>query len=122
MRGLFKFSRREVSYLFEKNSGLVSRFPEFVCVSKPLNLSLSKDLEDLGRGRVLIIASRKIGCAVARNRLKRQLRHIFFVDKLFEKAILTVIFLSIRASGSDFSTLRKNLISHYNSLSETRMC
>ncbi len=81
---LFRFKRSEVSDFFKDCRSL--------CKAKDLVL-LSKQSQELEHGKLLPITSRKVGKAVARNRLRRLAKNIFIEQELYKhKYRLVLIF------------------------------
>lgn len=89
-RELTHFTQHEIDYAF-KNARRVISQPGIHILLAPAQKPL---------GRILVIASRKIGNAVVRNKLKRQLRSIFNENKLFEHPFDCII---IFKSSSQFA-------------------
>ena len=66
-----------------------------------------KDENQIGHGRVGISVSKKLGNAVTRNKIKRQLRYIFQKERLlFEKNIDIVVLP--KKGKTNFRLLREN--------------
>lgn len=78
---LFNFKRSEVSDFFKDCRSLVK--------TKDL-VVLIKESSELDRGKLLCITSRKVGCAVARNRLRRLTKHIFLENQLYKNKVRLV--------------------------------
>lgn len=74
IRKLTKFSRREIDSLW-KQARRVVKHAGFDILHAPRS-------EDFGK--LLIIASKKIGNAPTRNKIRRQVKHIFYENKLYE--------------------------------------
>lgn len=66
----------------------------------------------LGHPRLGITASRKVGKAVARNRLKRRVREIYrrWPGRSGLPAVDLVVHLQPAAAGTDFETFREDLV------------
>jgi ribonuclease P protein component len=72
-RGLSRFSKREVDLIFKTiNFRYSSRNLLFLRAPRLYNY-----------GRILVIASKKVGTAPQRNRIKRQLKALFYENKFF---------------------------------------
>ncbi len=81
---LFNFRRSEVSDFFKDCRSLIK--------TKDL-VVLAKESSDLDHGKLLCILSRKVACAVARNRMRRLAKNIFFENQLYKsKTRLVFIF------------------------------
>jgi len=72
-----------------------------------LQLSSEELDEKPSFGKILIIIPGKTGNAIKRNKIRRQIKAIFYEEKLFEKPDILVIFNCI---------FRKNLIALYEVL------
>jgi ribonuclease P protein component len=70
-----KFSATEIDTLFNTAKAAYKN-KELVILTAPSSFSF---------GRVLIITSKKVGNAPERNLIRRQLKSIFYQNKLFEK-------------------------------------
>jgi ribonuclease P protein component len=64
-------------------------------------------------GRVLIIASRKVGNAPQRNLVRRRIKAIFYEEKLFERAFDCVVILYQKAVELPFDQLKDLLLAAY---------
>jgi ribonuclease P protein component len=56
--------------------------------------------------RVLVIASRKVGNAPARNQIKRRLRAVFYENRLYEKPYDFIVIIRAEACSLSFEALR----------------
>jgi len=76
----------------------------------------------VGHPRIGITASRKVGKAVARNRLKRRIKEIYrrWQDRSQLPALDMVVHLKPEAGGSDFPALRAELLRLFSGLRERR--
>ncbi|HEV8582352.1 MAG TPA: ribonuclease P protein component [Thermoanaerobaculia bacterium] len=76
----------------------------------------------LGHPRIGITASRKVGKAVARQRLKRRIKEIYrrWQDRSQLPAVDMVIHLKPEAGKSDFPALRAELLRLFSGLRERR--
>lgn len=101
-RELTRFTQHEIDYAF-KNARRVIAHPGIHILLAPKQKKL---------GRILVIASRKIGNAVQRNKLKRQLRSIFNENKLFEHAFDCIVLFK-KSSEFSFDDLKKLLLKAY---------
>lgn len=70
---LAKFARREVDILF-KTAQAVARTRQYILLRAPR--------QNVAGGRILVIIKRSIGNAPARNKLRRQLKSIFYEQRL----------------------------------------
>ena len=90
------FSRREVDALF-KQASLAYRDPGITVLCAPDAYSF---------GRVLPIISRKVGTAPVRNKIKRQLRAIFYLEKLYAQGIDCAVIVRPEAATYTFEMLK----------------
>jgi ribonuclease P protein component len=76
----------------------------------------------LGHPRIGITASRKVGKAVARHRLKRRIKEVYrrWQDRDKLPALDLVVHLKPEAGASDFPALRDELLRLFSSLRERR--
>jgi ribonuclease P protein component len=58
-------------------------------------------------GRILIIASRKVGSAPVRNLVKRRLKALFYEEKLFELKRNIIVYLKKPSSTLSYDELKK---------------
>ncbi len=70
---------------------------------------------DLAHGKLLVVTPRACGKAHDRNRIKRQLRSIFYEEKLYTTPLLWIIFVRKDAMKLDFAALKKFLTTTLNS-------
>ena len=103
-RELTRFTQHEIDYAF-KNARRVIAHPGIHILLAPKQKEL---------GRILVIASRKIGNAVQRNKLKRQLRSVFNENKLFENPFDCIVLFK-KSSEFSFDDLKKLLLKGYAS-------
>lgn len=103
-RELTSFTQNEIDYAF-KNARRVIAHPGIQLLLAP------KQKE---KGRILVIASRKIGNAVERNKLKRQIRSIFTENKLFEFPFDCIVLFKKRSEFS-FDELKTIILKAYAS-------
>jgi len=104
-RELTRFTQHEIDYAF-KNARRVIAQPGIHILLAPKQKEL---------GRILVIASRHIGNAVRRNKLKRQLRSIFNENKLFENPFDCLIIFKKHKDELSFDALKTLLLKAYES-------
>lgn len=102
-----KFTKKEIDCLFH-NARCVFRHPAFIILSIPRQLDFA---------RILIVASKKVGNAPQRNRLRRQVKAIFYQEKLFNIHHDCAIIFYKKASSLSFDELKKLIMSAYQSSS-----
>jgi ribonuclease P protein component len=93
---LTTFSTLEVSAFF-KRAKLGLRNAGLTILYAPRTLAF---------GRILLITSRKAGNAPQRNRIRRQLRAIFYADKLYERGFDCAVIVRAPAMDYSFDALR----------------
>ncbi len=104
-KDLFRFEKKEIDHTFQnvqqenKIEGL-----------KQLQSPVQKEGQDFGK--LLIIASRKTGKAHKRNRIRRQLKSIFYQEELFKKPVNSIVLVYKSALDLTFEQLRQFLISN----------
>ncbi len=64
-------------------------------------------------GRILIITPKKVGSAPERNKLRRQLKSIFYEEELYKKGLDCIVIFRKAAVGLPFAELKKMLISAF---------
>lgn len=70
--------------------------------------------ENLDRGRILIVTSRKVGPAVKRNLIRRRLKAIFYEEKLYEQKWDYICIIKKPGINLNFKQLKDILISVSN--------
>jgi len=101
---LSSFTPKEVKELFAKASAL-SKNPIFTLLIAPK----SKE-----HGRILLVASRRVGSAPERNLLKRRTRALFYEEKLFERGYDCIIIFKKGAADLDFHELKKMILEAFS--------
>lgn len=101
-RELTHFTQQEIDYAF-KNARRALAHPGIQVLLAPKQKKL---------GRILVITSRKIGNAVQRNKLKRQIRSIFHEQKLFEQPFDCIVLFK-KNSDLSFDQLKNFLLKAY---------
>ena len=99
-RKITQFSKREIDYLF-KNARRVLRHSAFIILAAPRQLDF---------GRILIVASRKVGNAPERNKIRRRIKSIFYEEKLFNTLCDYVIIVHKKAVDVSFDEIKKILV------------
>lgn len=102
VRSLFSFSKLEVNHAF-KNARKVAQIKGFTLLQAPL---FNKEM-----GSILIIIPRKAGKAHDRNKLRRQIREIFYKEKLYEKPVTSILLVYEHAKNLSFDEIKNFLIS-----------
>ena len=95
VRKLTQFTKTEIDNLFKKARRVLSHGGLTVLIGPR-----QKDF-----GRILIMASKKIGNAPVRNKLRRQLKSIFYEHKLYEKELDWIILPKPAVTQNSFQEL-----------------
>jgi len=80
-KNLFSFKKSEIKEAFEG--------AQFKAKGPGLKLLQSKS--SLEHGKILIIIPKRAGKASKRNKFRRQVKSIFFHEKLYEKPIISIL-------------------------------
>lgn len=65
-------------------------------------------------GKILIIASKKVGTAPERNRIKRQIKSIFYEEKLYQSGYLFICIIRKPLIQKSFDFIKKSLLEVIN--------
>jgi ribonuclease P protein component len=103
-RGLTKFNRKEIKFLFE-NAKRHSYCSAFVL--------LRAQQQKSNVGRVLVVSPKKIGNAPMRNLLKRRIKNIFFTEKLYTKGFDWVLIARKKSTNLSFAELQEKLLAFF---------
>jgi len=103
---LTNFTRKEVETLFAQ-AHAIERNPSFTLLGAPQTKEF---------GRILIIASRHVGTAPQRNKLKRRIKAIFYEEKLFERGYDCIIILKKEAVNLSFEKLKQMLLNSFEKI------
>ena len=96
---LSKFHKKEINELFNKAQA-VYKSKEFVILTAPCMLSF---------GKILLMASKKVGNAPTRNLLRRHSKAIFYQEKLFERKKDCILIFKKAATKLSFEDLKSIL-------------
>lgn len=96
-----KFDQKEIDTLFKKAELRL----------KKSGLTILAAPKTLEHGRILIVTPRHSGNSVARNKIRRQLKAIFYQEKLFQAGLDSAIIISKHAMKLNFDELKKMLTS-----------
>lgn len=100
VKKISKFTKREIDTLFKDARRVVKN--QFCTI---LLAPRQKEF-----GRVLIIASRKVGNAPERNLVRRRIKSIFYEEKLFERPFDCVVIVYKKAVTLPFDQLKDLLL------------
>ncbi|MBD3231240.1 hypothetical protein GF322_01115 [Candidatus Dependentiae bacterium] len=101
----FSFNKKEIQEYFKvaklkcRNSGL-----------KLLQAPIKNKLQKENLGKLLIIIPGKSGNAVQRNKIKRQIKVVFFKEELYKKPIISILFVYKPAIKLTFHQIKEFLI------------
>lgn len=102
-REITRFSKKEIDELFQKARRAIKH--------PVLTISLATRQKNFAR--ILIIASRKVGNAIERNKIRRQLKAIFYEEKLYERAFDCIVIVNKQTVGTPFDELKTLLLQAY---------
>lgn len=104
-----KFTKREIDYLF--------RHARRVLRNEACTILLAPRQADFGR--ILIVASRKVGNAPERNLIRRRIKSIFYEEKLFEGNFDWAVIAQKKLTEFSFDQLKTLILgAYYRALQE----
>lgn len=107
MSGIFKkiskFTKGEIDHLFKHARHVFRR--------TSCTILLAPGQTDFGR--ILIIASRKVGNAPERNLIRRRIKSIFYEEKLYEKAFDCAIIVQKKMVELSFVEIKELILNAY---------
>ncbi|MFA6527899.1 MAG: ribonuclease P protein component [Candidatus Babeliales bacterium] len=98
VRSLFSFSKPQVDVAFG-GATLLARINGIKLLSAPTGL-------DQATGKMLIIIPRRAGKAHDRNRIRRQIKAIFYGEQLFTTNATYIVLVYEQATGLTFDQLK----------------
>ena len=101
-RELFAFKKLEIDYAF-KNAKINSQVLGLKLLEAPL---LCSDSEEKRIGKILIVTPRKSGKSHERNKIRRQVKSIFYEEKLYENHIASILLVYKQAQKLTFDNLK----------------
>ena len=102
-RQLFTFSKKDIQNYFKK-----AKFKNKIDGLKLLQAKPEKDNPEFGK--LLIIIPKRSGKATKRNLIKRQIKAIFYEEKLFKKPLICILFVYKSAMELSFNELKDFLV------------
>jgi ribonuclease P protein component len=100
-REITRFSKKEIDYLFQHARRLFkSTFFIILCVPRQHEF-----------GKILIVVSKKVGNAPERNKIRRQIKSIFYEEALFESSYDYVIIVYKTVLKLSFNEIKKLILS-----------
>ena len=107
-KDLFRFKRNEVQASF-KNATVANKIYGLKLLKTPI-----KDIpEGLDHGKLLIIIPRTVGKATIRNLLRRQIKSIFFENKLYKEPSISILLVYKNAANLSFEQIKNFLVSSF---------
>lgn len=107
MSGVFKkiskFTKREIDFLF-KHARRVFRGASCTILVAPRQAAF---------GRILVIASRKVGNAPERNLIRRRIKSIFYEEKLYERSFDCAIIVQKKMVELSFAEIKELILNAY---------
>ena len=103
VRKISKFTQREITDLFNRARRVI-RNEACTILAAPRSGEF---------GRILIVASRKVGNAPERNVVRRRIKAIFYEEKLFSHGFDFVIIVQKKAVTLPFDQLKELLLTAY---------
>lgn len=98
-----KFTKREIDYLFQHGRRIFR--------GKQATMLIAPRQGEFGR--VLIIASRKVGNAPERNLIRRRIKSIFYEEKLYDRPYDCVIIAQKMINELSFAQLKEVILNAY---------
>ncbi len=108
-RKITRFTKSEIDKLFQ-SSRRALKHPALTIALAPRQKNF---------GRILIIASRKVGNAPERNNVRRQIKSIFYEEQLFNREFDCIIIVHKQAVSLRFEELKELLLQAYKLYPET---
>ncbi len=102
-RSLFTFSKKEIHSYFKK-----AKFKNKINGLKLLQTNPEKPDQEFGK--LLIIIPKRSGKATKRNLIKRQIKAIFYEEKLFKNPLISILFVYKTAMELTFDQLKVFLV------------
>lgn len=103
-----KFTQREIDYLFQ-HARRVIKTKECTVLLAPRQGTF---------GRVLIVASRKVGNAPQRNLVRRRIKSIFYEEKLYDRNFDCVVIAYDKIVSLSFDQLKSLILGAYSKVSQ----
>ena len=94
---LYRFSKKEVEQAFSQ-ALTTNSIPGLKLLQTPT--------KEIPHGKILIVIPKKTGKAHDRNRIKRQIKALFYEEKLYEKPIVSIILVYKQALDLSYSELK----------------
>jgi ribonuclease P protein component len=115
-RALFSFGKKEIALFFTRSS--------FVAQINGMKLLAERhrasDQPAVEHGKLLVVTSRKVGKACVRNRLRRQVKAIYYEHNLVEAPLRLVLICYPQATELSFDEIKKFLTTSIRHLIPTK--
>ena len=99
MKNLFSFKKQEIKEAFQ-NASFLAKTSGITLLQAPGS----------DHGKLLIITPKKIGTAVQRNKFRRQVKSIFYEEKLFVDPKITILMTYKQAVSLTFDEIKNFLV------------
>ena len=107
-KNLFSLKQKEIDAAFTS-----ARLLNNVRGLKLLQTPHSSVPQTLEHGKLLIIISKKVGKAHDRNRLRRQLKTIFYEEQLYTQPVVSILIVYPHALTLSFDEIKNFLVSSF---------
>jgi len=118
-KSLFSFKREEVKKALASakvvSTILGLRLLQVVSPSKEASATNIKNsilLSGACHGKLLIVTPRRSGKACQRNRLRRQIKAIYYEEKLYQRPVASILFVYKQANDLSFEQIKSFLEAH----------
>ena len=100
-REISRFTKKEIDQAFSQ-ARRVLKHPGFDILVAPAQKEF---------GRILVIASRRVGNAPARNKIKRQLKSLFYENQIYTRGNDYIVIVRAYATTLSFTTIKDLFLS-----------
>lgn len=107
---LFALSSAEITVAFQATQ-LCGKADGLKLLTAPYS-AMTSVMELLPYGRMVVITPRAVGKAHLRNKIRRQLKAIFYEEKLYEKAQIVIVLVYKPAINLSFDELKSFLVTN----------
>lgn len=108
-RKIFAFTTQEISCIF-KHAGAKKYHTGLKLLQAPVNCSPIIQSAKNPYGKLLIVTPRACGKAHDRNRIRRQIKAIFYEEELYQAPAIWVLLVRKQAMDLSFDDLKKFLV------------
>jgi ribonuclease P protein component len=99
-KDLFKFEQKEIKIAFQ-SATIKDQISGFKLLQAPTEAAF---------GKILIVTPRKMGNACKRNKIRRQVKNIFFQEKLYKNPISSILLTYPEATKLNFDQIKAFLV------------